>query len=271
MKIPLVSIIVPCFNQAQYLDQALQSVLSQTYSNWECVIVNDGSPDNIEEVAKNWLEKDKRFKYLFQENKGLSNARNLGISQSSGEYILPLDADNQLIHDFIQDAITVFEKNQEIGVVHGDAEYFGLKSGIWKIGKYNLERMLIDNYIDACAIYKKIYWEKAGGYDENLPHNGLEDWELWLAFGRLKVIFFHLGKITFKYYVATNSMIKSFNNEKAMDTRDYVLKKYSKEYRYYFCKLYSENNTFSVKLKNKKFVIDIFCKTFFGFSIFKKL
>ncbi len=131
--------------------------------------------------------------------------------------------------------------------------------------------MLVDNYIDACAIYKKTLWEQAGGYDENLPHEGLEDWELWLAFGRLNANFFHLQKITFKYYVVANSMIRSFTNEMAIDTRDYILKKYSKEYRYYFCKLYSENNGFAGQLSNKKYVIDIFCKRFFGFSVFDKL
>ena len=61
---PLISVIVPCYNQAQYLDECLQSVLEQTYQNWECIIVNDGSPDNTEEVVKKWTEKDPRFKYL---------------------------------------------------------------------------------------------------------------------------------------------------------------------------------------------------------------
>ena len=64
----LISVIVPCYNQAQYLDECLQSVLEQTYPNWECIIVNDGSPDNTEEVAKLWIEKDKRFKYFWKEN-----------------------------------------------------------------------------------------------------------------------------------------------------------------------------------------------------------
>lgn len=66
-----VSVIVPCYNQAKYLSEALQSVLDKTYENWECIIVNDGSPDNTEEVAKQWVEKDSRFKYFYKENGGL--------------------------------------------------------------------------------------------------------------------------------------------------------------------------------------------------------
>ena len=89
---PLISVIVPCYNQAQYLDECLQSVLDQTYTDWECIIVNDGSPDNTEDVAKKWVEKDTRFIYLSKENGGLSSARNAGIEIAKGEWILPLDA-----------------------------------------------------------------------------------------------------------------------------------------------------------------------------------
>src|SRR5687768_10004937 len=92
--IPLVSIIVPCFNQAEFLNETLQSVLSQTISDWECIIINDGSKDNSEEIALPWVDKDKRFKYLKQENRGVCAARNKGISEANGKYILPLDGDN---------------------------------------------------------------------------------------------------------------------------------------------------------------------------------
>ena len=73
-----VSIIVPCYNQAQYLDDCLQSVLDQTYQDWECIIVNDGSPDNTAIIASVWTARDPRFKYIYKENGGLSSARNAG-------------------------------------------------------------------------------------------------------------------------------------------------------------------------------------------------
>ena len=93
---PLISVIVPCYNQAQYLDECLQSVLDQTYTDWECIIVNDGSPDHTEEIAKKWVEKDTRFIYLFKENGGLSSARNAGIEIAKGEWIQFLDCDDIL-------------------------------------------------------------------------------------------------------------------------------------------------------------------------------
>ncbi len=93
---PLISVIVPCYLQAEYLDECLQSVYDQTYSNWECIIVNDGSLDNTEEIAKRWLEKDNRFRYIYKENGGLSSARNAGIREAKGEWIQFLDSDDMI-------------------------------------------------------------------------------------------------------------------------------------------------------------------------------
>ena len=89
-----VSIIIPCYNQAQYLDDTLSSVLNQTYTNWECIIVNDGSADNTAEIAKKWCKLDNRFKYVYKDNGGLSSARNAGLKVAIGSYIQFLDADD---------------------------------------------------------------------------------------------------------------------------------------------------------------------------------
>ena len=96
MDLNKVSVIVPCYNQAQFLDEALMSVLNQSYANWECLIINDGSPDNTEDVALRWCNKDERFVYLKKENGGLCAARNMGIEKATGEFILPLDADDKI-------------------------------------------------------------------------------------------------------------------------------------------------------------------------------
>ena len=94
-----VSIIIPCYNQAKYLEETLYSILNQTYSNWECLIVNDGSSDETEQIAKQFTARDKRFNYFFKENGGLSSARNFGLNKSTGTYIQFLDSD-----DFIDNA-----------------------------------------------------------------------------------------------------------------------------------------------------------------------
>ncbi len=94
-----VSIIIPCYNQAKYLEETLYSILNQTYSNWECLIVNDGSSDETEQIAKQFTARDKRFNCFFKENGGLSSARNFGLNKSTGTYIQFLDSD-----DFIDNA-----------------------------------------------------------------------------------------------------------------------------------------------------------------------
>jgi glycosyltransferase involved in cell wall biosynthesis len=91
-----ISVVIPCYNQARYLPDALRSVLAQTYNNWECIIVNDGSSDDTEQVSQEWLKKDNRFRYLHKQNGGLSSARNAGLMQARGEYMQFLDADDVL-------------------------------------------------------------------------------------------------------------------------------------------------------------------------------
>ena len=125
MNNPIISIIVPCYNQAQFLSEALQSLLEQTYTNWECIIVNDGSPDHTEEVAQEWLKKDERFKYIKKENGGLSSARNAGIEIAKGDFILPLDADDKISQDYILLGLKEFEKDSHLKVVYCKAEKFG--------------------------------------------------------------------------------------------------------------------------------------------------
>lgn len=93
---PLVSIIVPCYNQGQYLAEALQSVNNQTFPNWECLIIDDGSTDNTNEIAKLFVNKDSRFIYHYKNNGGVSSTRNFGLENAKGEYVQFLDCDDVL-------------------------------------------------------------------------------------------------------------------------------------------------------------------------------
>lgn len=107
----MISIIIPCYNQAQFLPEALESVLSQTYQRWECIIVNDGSTDNTDEVAKEWLKRDERFIYIKKVNGGLSSARNEGLKAATGQYIVFLDSDDWLDADFLEKLLRVSMMN----------------------------------------------------------------------------------------------------------------------------------------------------------------
>ena len=119
MMNPKVSVIVPCYNQAQFLAETLDSVLAQNHENWECIIVNDGSTDNTETVAREYCDKDQRFVYLKKENGGLSSARNAGLDIAQGDYVQFLDSDDILLPNKFEYQIRAMETdNSDVCVCH---------------------------------------------------------------------------------------------------------------------------------------------------------
>ena len=225
---PKISVVVPCYNQAQYLEECLQSVLEQSYADWECIIVNDGSPDNTEEVAKKWVAKDARFKYLLKENGGLSSARNAGIEIAEGEWILPLDADDKIGARYLELAEKEFDENYTI--IYCEAEFFGEKQGKWKLPEFSVKELAFQNVIFCSAFFKKENWQKIGGYDTDLKY-GWEDWEFWINYmkNNSKGIY-KIPKICFFYRVKETSMIKNFhekeNHFKREKTLNYIYQKH---------------------------------------------
>ena len=180
MKLPLVSIIVPCYNQAQYLSEALDSVLLQTYQDWECIVVNDGSSDHTDKIAEEYRAKDSRIKYLIQENQGVSIARNNGIYHSSGEFILPLDADDKLAPTYIEKAVARFREYPRTKVVYSLVKCFGESNNLFDLPPYKYESMLWRGLIVCTAMYRRSDFDKTIGYNPNM-RNGLEDWDFWLT------------------------------------------------------------------------------------------
>lgn len=177
---PLVSIIVPCYNQAPYLPDALQSIIGQEYKNWECIIINDGSTDNSEEVALEWIKKDKRFKYFFKENSGVSDTRNFGIKNSTGKYILPLDGDDKISSSYLQKAVEILEADPEVKIVYSNLILFGVKNEKRIFPPYKFENMYIENQISNSSVFRRKDFPESG-YNVNMKE-GLEDWDFWLHF-----------------------------------------------------------------------------------------
>src|SRR5437588_2675056 len=121
---PLVSIIVPTYNYAHFIGEALESVQYQTYSNWECIVVDDGSTDDTGIIAKQFADKDNRIKYHRQENQGLAAARNTGMANSTGVYFQFLDADDLLEPQKLERQVMFLETHQDVDIVFSDARYF---------------------------------------------------------------------------------------------------------------------------------------------------
>jgi len=174
----LVSIIVPCYKQAHFLEESLGSVMNQTYNNWECIIVNDGSPDETDRVALKWTAKDERFKYLEQKNKGLSGARNAGIEICEGEYILPLDADDILDKEYLKIIVPEILKQPEAAVISCYTKFFQGNTntivGELKPENGTVTSLLYQNQLVATSLFRKASWKQVGGYDETMK-KGFED------------------------------------------------------------------------------------------------
>src|SRR5215204_1328714 len=111
----LVSVVIPCYNQAHFLGEAIESVLAQSYPNFEIIVVDDGSPDNTSEVAASYP----RVRLVRQENQGLSAARNSGLARSEGEYVVFLDADDRLLPGALQAGLECFEAHPKCAFVYG--------------------------------------------------------------------------------------------------------------------------------------------------------
>ena len=202
-----VSIVIPCFNHGAMLREALASLEEVRNENLlEVIIVDDGSSDAetiriLKEVA------EAGYNVVSQPNGGLGAARNAGIRRAKGEFILPLDSDNRLRRVYLEQGVSLLKENPSLGVIYADAEYFGEKTGRWQVQEFDLLSLIRMNFIDACALYRKALWEGVGGYDEQMPWMGLEDWDFWLRVACHGGSFFHLPAVGFDYRVRSDSEI----------------------------------------------------------------
>ena len=229
----LVSIIVPCYNQAHFLGESLQSVLNQTYSNWECIIVNDGSQDNTKSIADSWCNNDKRFKYLEKTNGGLSSARNAGITISKGEYILPLDADDILHESFLSTLVPELNNDDSLAIVSCYSKFFfknkeNIVHELKPIGT-TYHALLFENCLIATSLYRKQCWEDVGGYDETMK-KGFEDWEFWLAITKQGWTFKIVEEFLFYYRKQKQSMLIDTLENHRISNMKYLFKKHEDVY-----------------------------------------
>lgn len=209
----MVSIIIPCYNYGIYLKEAVESVISQSHEHWECIIVNDGSTDNTEEIAQELCSGDTRIRYLYKENGGHSSARNYGIANSSGKYILPLDPDDKLNDDFIARAVEVLEKDPLVKIVGSHVQLFGTIDKLIKLPEYSLRYLLIINYMFNTSLFRRLDFQNTNGYDEMLIC--FEDWDLWIKLLKTGGTVHQLDMVGFYYRKKENSVfIDASRNEK---------------------------------------------------------
>ncbi len=201
---PKVSVIIPCYNDGEYIDKAVNSALQQTYKNIEIIIVNDGSTDAYTNQLLAQYDRPK-LAVLRMPNSGPAAARNAGIKNASGKYILPLDADDKLGKRYIAEAVKVMEADKKVGIVYCRGRYFGGETQEIELPEYSLENIFLDNMIFVSALFRKTSWKKAGGFDPQM-REGMEDYDFWLSLIEKEKCRVHrINKILFYCQVRKNS------------------------------------------------------------------
>jgi len=187
----LISVIIPSYNSGKYLNEAIESVVNQTYKNIEIILVNDGSTDDTEKIAKEWQKRDGRIRYIkYQRNKGLAAARNTGIKAARGEYIAFLDADDvwllQKIEIQIKKAVELNAdltfSNWYIWEPEKKIKIRAFESNPVENNRKNLLSFLIKKNFgnSSTALIKRLVLEEVGLFDETLRFS--EDYDLWFRF-----------------------------------------------------------------------------------------
>ncbi len=207
---PTVSIVIPCYKQSGFLDECLQSVLAQSFLDWECIIVNDGSPDDTSAVAQRIISQypQSRIRLLEKKNGGLSDARNAGIASSRGRYILPLDCDDKLKPTALATLTAVLDKNPDTSVAFSDYETFGAENkAITCISADEFsDPNRSQNGLAYCSLFRREAWAKVGGYNTNMTW-GFEDWNFWIGFIDQGLRARKVSESLFCYRVKAESML----------------------------------------------------------------
>jgi glycosyltransferase involved in cell wall biosynthesis len=224
-----ISVIIPCFNHGEFLPEAVASVLTAGRGDVELIVVDDGSTDERTRAEMDAL-RARGIKVIQQENKGLAGARNVAIAASRGQYIFPLDADDRMCHGWIDRGIEILDGKPRVGVVYGDAEFFGARTGQLRVGPLDLGRLLARNYMLCSALYRREVWEQNGGYDATMPVQGFEDWDFWVGAVERGWELEYLPEVFFGYRKANESMLtRAYAAES--ETGEFLARKHGRLYR----------------------------------------
>jgi len=209
-----VSVVIPCYNQGSFLDEAVDSVLNQTFQDFEIIVVNDGSTDKTTTKLLATYQKPKT-RIIHTENRGVAAARNLGIKESRGDYILPLDADDKIEPEFLQKCVDILENHPDISIVYCLGALFGAEKRMICASEFSARKMLLSNLVFASALFRREDWQAVGGYNSNMTR-GCEDWDFWLSLVEKGRRFHRIPEILFHY------RIKDISRNASMDIETQV-------------------------------------------------
>lgn len=269
----LVSIILPTYNGAQWIKRSIESVISQSYKDWELIVVDDGSTDNTAVIVANMAQNDSRIRYIKNDvNSGIQKTLNHGLKEARGEYIARIDDDDYWVDtDKLQKQVEFLDTNTDhvlvgTGVIivdEGDNELFRYLVPI--TNEAIQKRLLGKNcFVHSSVMFRKVSVMQFGGYSENVAEKHFEDYDLWLKLGTI-------GKLanlpTYSVrYTMRNSSLSAVNRVEIFHKIIGHLKKYKKSYKGYYGALiraYARYILFSIYLKLPfKFSLSKFIKLY---------
>lgn len=225
-----VSVIITLYNYGNVVSETLNSLLGQTLSDFDLIIVEDCSSDDSLAVTQNWLETNQeRFNEIkllqHHRNQGLGKARNSAFAATTTPFVFVLDADNLLYPGALS---TLLKSLQLSGAdfAYSYLEHFGDSRRIGGLHPWLPEQLVYGNTIDAMVLMKKSTWEKAGRYSEDMPYNGWEDYDLWFKIAERGGWGIRVPQILCRYRVHIGSMLNQETNKKVGELKEYIRKKH---------------------------------------------
>lgn len=214
MNNPLVSIVLPTYNGEEYISKAIQSIINQTYTNWELIIVNDCSVDSTPEIINNFSKQDSRIKIINNDkNMKLPASLNRGFEKASGEYYTWTSDDNEYYPNAIAKMVSFLNNNSDFGMVYAICRLLNCPKDqidVWGEIPATVENLLEFSVCGACFLYRKTVAEEVGEYDTNTFL--AEDHDYWLRI-RLKYKIANINEVLYKYRLHSKSLTSSNKNK----------------------------------------------------------
>ena len=227
-----ISIIIPCYNQAAYIGECLESIMAQPFTDYEVIVVNDGSRDQSAAVVEEYISRyGEKIRLINQENSGVIAARNAALIAAKSRYILSLDGDDALCPDCLGTLYAAMEAGMG-DVIYGGTLCFGAESRHMPCKAPTRWNMVQDNCVVCTALYRREDALKYGGYDSNMK-KGLEDWEFWLNFVGDGKRFYQIPGDVLRYRILPDSRNKSFSKSDFAALLGYMRKKHKEVFRIY--------------------------------------
>lgn len=230
---PRVSVIIPCYNHGRYVVDTIASIDQIKDKNlYEIIVVNDGSTDGHTNRVLSELASTGLYNIITQPNQGVCKARNTALQHVRGEYILPVDSDNQITEEYVPRALEILDNNPDISIVYTDSELFGEDKGLRIAGPYNMQRLMLDNYIDNCSVFRTAMIRHIGNYDTFPSIVGAEDWELWLRAAFHGYKFHYINEPLFRYRILSGSLAHKLNASKIKGSKniDHFIEKFPEHF-----------------------------------------